>query len=218
MEERGRSASARMSSPSAGRNREPIRAVLDRVLPRGAKVLEIGSGTGEHAAYIASARPDVSWRPSDPDADSRASVAAWIAHLGLGNVAAPVAIDARAPAWGVEAEAPFDALVSINMIHIAPWEAALGLIAGAGRLLAPGGVLFLYGPFARGGVHTAPSNAAFDESLRARDPRWGVRDLDVVAAEAARAGLRLEDVVPMPANNLSVVFRRAAQERPPSPP
>ncbi len=201
-------ADARLSSPSAGRNREPIRVVLERVLPRGAKVLEIGAGTGEHAVHLAAARPDLDWRPSELDSASRASIAAWTAHRGLANVAAPLTIDVREPVWGVEDEAPFDAVVSINMIHIAPWEAALGLLAGAARLLAPGGALFLYGPFARGGAHAAPSNAAFDASLKARDPRWGVRDLDDVAAAAAPHGLALEEVVEMPANNLSVVFRR----------
>jgi SAM-dependent methyltransferase len=210
LEDRARSADARISSSSSARNRDPILAVLAPRLPHGAKVLEIGSGTGEHAVHLAAARPDIDWRPSDPDAASRASIAAWTAHLELANVAAPLVIDVREPAWGVEDAAPFDAVVSINMIHIAPWEAALGLLAGAGRLLRAGGFLFLYGPFARGGAHTAPSNAAFDESLKARDPRWGVRDLDDVAATAAGVGLALENVVEMPANNLSVTFRRSS--------
>ena len=208
LEERGRSADARLSSPSAGRNKDVVAAVLARVLPEKAKVLEIGSGTGEHAVTFAAARPDVTWRPTELDPASRTSIAAWTAHEGLENVAAPIAVDTRELAWGVEDDAPFDALVSLNMIHIAPWEAGLGLLAGAERLLPPGGVLFLYGPFARGGVHSAPSNAAFDASLKSRDPSWGVRDLDDVEREAAARGLRLAEVVEMPANNLSVIFRK----------
>ncbi len=198
---------ARQKSPSTARNRDPILEVLTQVLPQGAKVLEIASGTGEHAVHFARARPDLSWRPSDPDETSRASIAAWIVAEGLSNIAAPIMIDVRERRWGVETDAPFDAIVAINMIHIAPWEATQGLVAGAAKLLRSGGVLFLYGPFMRGGVHTAPSNAAFNESLKARDPRWGVRDLDdVVNAGASR--FDLETVAPMPANNLSVVLRR----------
>lgn len=208
LEERGASADARLASPSAARNREPIAAVLTQLLPQGAKVMEIASGTGEHAAWLAKARPDLDWRPSELDPASRASILAHAKAEGLANVAAPVVIDAREPVWGVEAEAPFDAVVSINMIHIAPWEAALGLVAGAGRLLRPGGALFLYGPFSRSGHHTADSNKAFDASLKARNPAWGVRDLDDVARAAEAQGLELEEVFEMPANNLSVVFRR----------
>jgi cyclopropane fatty-acyl-phospholipid synthase-like methyltransferase len=209
LEERAQDADARLRSPSAARNRDSILAVLTRVLPQGAKVLEIGSGTGEHAVHVAKARPDLDWRTSELDAGSRASIAAWTAAEGLANVATPVAIDARESSWGVEDDAPFEAVVSINMIHIAPWEACLGLIAGAGRLLGPGGALFLYGPFARGGQHTAPSNEAFDRSLKARDPSWGVRDIDDVARAALAHGLALAEIVEMPANNLSVVFRKA---------
>jgi cyclopropane fatty-acyl-phospholipid synthase-like methyltransferase len=208
LEERTQDADARLRSPSAARNREPILAVLTRVLAQGAKVLEIGSGTGEHAVHFVTARPDLDWRPSELDPASRASIAAWAAAEGLATIAAPIVIDTRETTWGVEADAPFDAVVSINMIHIAPWEAGLGLLAGAGRLLKPGGVLFLYGPFMRGGVHTAPSNEAFDQSLKSRDPGWGVRDVDDVAREAGAHGLALEEVVAMPANNLSVVFRK----------
>ena len=166
-------------------------------------MLELASGTGEHAAYFAAASPGWRWQPSDPDAAARASVAAWCE--GLGNVEAPVQIDASAAAWGVEG--PFDAMVAINMIHISPWTATLGLMAGAGRLLAPGGVLFTYGAYKRGGAHTAASNEQFDAWLKARDPDFGVRDLEAVEAAAA-PGLRLEEVVEMPANNFSLVFRR----------
>lgn len=200
---------ARAYAPAAARNREPILAVLQRVLPAQAKVLEIASGSGEHAVFFARAMHDWRWQPSDPDAPSRASIAAWIETEALTNVLAPRDIDVRETVWGVEGDAPFDAIVSCNMIHISPWASALGLIAGAARLVKAGGVLFLYGPFMRGGVHTAPSNAAFDVSLKARNPEWGVRDLDVVACEAADTGFVLSEIVDMPANNLSVVFRRA---------
>lgn len=199
---------ARLRSPATARNRGPILAVLQRVLPPGAKVLEIASGAGEHAVFFAAAMPGLDWHPSDPDAHARASIAAWTEAEALPNVRAPRDIDARKPVWGVEAEAPFDAIVSCNMVHISPWESALGLIAGAQRLLKPGGLLFLYGPFMRDGRHTAPSNEAFDASLKARDPSWGVRDLADVEREANKCGLVLSEVVEMPANNLSVIFKR----------
>jgi len=196
----------RMFSPSTARNRGPILAVLERVLPAHARVLEIASGAGEHAAFIANAMPGIDWQPSDPSPEARDSIASWIAHEGLANVRPPIAVDVRAESWGVEHRAPFDVIVAINMIHIAPWSAALGLVSGAGRLLRPGGILFLYGPFMRDGRHTAPSNAEFDASLRARDPDWGVRDLAGVETAAARHRLLLREVVEMPANNLSVIF------------
>jgi cyclopropane fatty-acyl-phospholipid synthase-like methyltransferase len=197
----------RHASPSTARNRAPILAVLERVLPAGARVLEIASGAGEHAVFVARAMPHLLWQPSDPDTESRASITSWIAHENLPNVLPPLAIDVRADDWGVEGA--FDAVIAINMIHIAPWEAALGLLGGAGRLLGPGGVLYLYGPFMRDGQHTAPSNEAFDRSLRARDPAFGVRDLGDVIEAAAGQGLSLREIVEMPANNLSVVFTRA---------
>ena len=203
--------SARQFSPSAARNCEPIREVLTRVLPRKGIVLEIGSGTGEHAIYFAKALTNLVWIPSDPDAASRASIEAWIATEDLANVRAPVAIDVRGAVWGVEDDAPFDAMISLNMVHIAPWEAALGLLAGAGRLLRPNGVLFFYGPFMLGGTHTAASNAAFDADLKRREPRWGVRDLDDLIAEATPHGLELCEVVAMPANNLSLVFVKTSR-------
>jgi SAM-dependent methyltransferase len=162
LEDRGRDGDGRHFSPSAARNSGPIREVLERVLPRSGTALEIGSGTGEHVVRFAKALPGLVWQPSDPDPASRASIAAWIAVEGLANIRAPVAIDTRQTIWGVEDDAPFAAVVSLNMIHIAPWESALGLLAGAGRLLRPDGVFYLYGPFMRGGAHTAPSNAAFD--------------------------------------------------------
>lgn len=202
-----RAGEVRLRSPSAARNSEPILEVLRRVLPPCPSVLEIASGTGEHAVCFARGVDAASWQPSDPDAPSRASIAAWIAHEGAANVLAPIAIDAREGDWPVEREA-FDAVVSINMIHIAPWEAALGLFAGAARALKGGGVLFLYGPFRRDGEHTAPSNAAFDASLKARDPSWGVRDIADVERAAGEQGLALNEIVAMPTNNFSLIFAR----------
>ncbi len=199
---------ARLYSPSAARNRDAIRDAFLATMPSAGEIVEIGSGAGEHAAHIAGAAPALFWRPGDPDAGSRASIAAWAEHLGLWNVDTPHAADVEAADWD-RAFGPVDGVVSINMIHIAPFAAAEGLIAGAGRLLKPGGKLFLYGPFARNGAHTAPSNAAFDAALKARDPRWGVRDLDLeIVPLASAAGLALDAVIEMPANNLSVIWRR----------
>ena len=206
VENRSHIGDARQFSSSAARNREPIREVLTRVLPRKGVVLEVGSGTGEHAICFAKALPELVWLPSDPDVTSRASIEAWITTDRLANVRAPVAIDVREAVWGVENDAPFDAMISLNMVHIAPWEAALGLVAGAGRLLRQGGVLFFYGPFMMGGVHMAPSNASFDADIKRREPRWGVRDVDDLVVQAAPHGLELREVVAMPANNLSLVF------------
>lgn len=198
----------RLRSPSTARNREPILAVLQRVLPPDARVLEIASGSGEHGVFVARAMPGLTWQPSDPDADARASIAAWIETEGLSNVLSPRAIDVRQDLWGVEAEAPYDAIVAINMIHISPWAATLGLLAGAGRLLRPGGVLYTYGPYKRDGRHTAPSNESFEASLRARDASWGVRDVAEVERAASLQGLALREIVDMPANNFSLVFVR----------
>ncbi|MCA9688690.1 MAG: DUF938 domain-containing protein [Myxococcales bacterium] len=196
---------ARRSAPATQRNREPILEVLTRVLPAAGVVLELGSGTGEHAVFFAANLPGLVWQPSDPSAEARASVEAWRAHAGVANVRPALELDARADAWpGVVA----DAVVAINVIHISPWETCEGLLRGAGRVLGPGGVLYLYGPYRRGGRHTAPSNEAFDLDLRARDPSWGVRDLEAVVELAERRGLSLAEVVEMPANNLSVVLRR----------
>ena len=198
----------RQRSPSTARNREPILAVLQRVLPASARVLEIASGSGEHAAFVAAAMPDLIWQPSDPDETARASITAWIDSERLSNVLAPRMIDVSRAAWGVEADAPFDAIVAINMIHISPWEATLGLVSGASRLLRAGGVLYTYGPYTRDGRHTAPSNEAFDASLRERDSSWGVRDVADVERQALLQGLTLREIVEMPANNLSLVFAR----------
>lgn len=194
----------RRHAPAAERNRDPILEVLRRVLPERGVVLEVASGTGQHAAHFARGLPHLVWQPSDPDPDHRASIAAWTG--GIATVRPPLDLDAAGGDWPVER---VDAVVCINMIHIAPWPAALGLLAGAARVLGPGAPLYLYGPFRRGGRHTAPSNEAFDADLRRRDPAWGVRDLDEVAHAAEAAGLRPDGVVEMPANNLSVVFRRS---------
>jgi cyclopropane fatty-acyl-phospholipid synthase-like methyltransferase len=194
----------RQHAPAAARNREPILVVLKRVLPGRARVLEIASGSGEHAVFFARAMPGLDWQPSDPDAGARASIAAWIESEGLANVRAPLAIDVRAEKWG--AGGPFEAIVSINMVHIAPWESALGLTAGAGRLVRDGGVLFLYGPFMRDGRHTAPSNESFDVWLKERDPAFGVRDIADIESAARAHGFALNEIVDMPANNLSLVF------------
>lgn len=196
-------ADARRFAPAAARNREPILAVLRAHLPASGTALEIASGSGEHAIAFAAAFPSLVWQPSDPDPANRASIAAWIAAEGTPNLLPPIDLDATAEIWPL---ATADAVVCINMIHIAPWAACLGLLRGAARLLAPGGLLYLYGPFKRDGAHTAPSNAAFDESLRNRDPAWGIRDLGEVSDAAT--GFAPPDIVAMPANNLSVLFRR----------
>ena len=193
------------TAPAAARNRDPILAVLRRVLPAQGMVLEIASGTGEHAVHFAAALPGLTWQPTDRDAVALRSIAARRALAKLPNIELPLELDVTSRDWPV---ARADAVVAINMIHISPWRSTQGLIEGATRLLAPGGVLFLYGPYMEGGRHTAPSNAAFDADLRARNPAWGVRDLDDVSALAAKHGLDFVERVAMPANNLSVVFRR----------
>lgn len=193
---------ARRSSHSVERNRGPILAALRPLLPPTGLVLEIASGSGEHAAHLAAALPGLEFQPSDPDPEAQASIDAWCG--GLPNVRPALGLDAATPDWpAVRA----DAVLCVNMIHIAPWAAARGLVAGAGRALRPGGLLVLYGPFLRDGVPTAPGNAAFDADLRARDPAWGLRRLEDVAALAAAAGFGPPAVTAMPANNLLVAFR-----------
>ncbi len=193
----------RLSADATRRNREPILEVLRRVLPPSGTVLEIASGTGEHAAYFAPRLPRLVWQPSEADARMRDSIDAWRAEVKAPNLMPPVALDVERDDWPLTRA---EALVCINMIHITPWSATEGLMRGAGRVLPAGGVLYLYGPYRVGGRHTAPSNAAFDDGLKARHPSWGVRDLGEVAELAAAHGLRLVETVPMPANNLSVVF------------
>jgi SAM-dependent methyltransferase len=196
----------RLSSPAALRNRDPILEVLRSELPASGLVLEIASGSGEHVTHFAAALPDLTFQPSDVDADARRSIAAWAAERALTNVQEPLAFDAADAQWPLLSA---DAIVCINMIHIAPWQATPGLMAGASRLLPPGAPLILYGPYRRHGVPTAPGNEAFDQSLKARNPQWGLRDLEAVAAEAGARGLALARIVEMPANNLTVVFRRS---------
>jgi SAM-dependent methyltransferase len=195
----------RRNAPAAERNKEPILEVLRRVLPPSGLVLEVASGTGQHVAHFAGALPGLQWQPSDPDPAHLASIRAWTDELP--NVREPLQLDIRHQPWPIERA---DALICSNMIHIAPWAAAEALVAGSADLLGPGGALFIYGPFRRFGGHTAPSNEAFDAQLRARDPQWGVRDLEAVETLAQAAGLVLEEVVEMPANNLSVLFRQQA--------
>jgi SAM-dependent methyltransferase len=199
-------ADARLFAPATARNREPILEVLQRHLPPRGLVLEVASGSGEHTAHLAPAFPDLVFQPSDPDPDARASIDAWTAALGLTNVRPALALDAEAPDWPIAAA---DVVLCINMIHISPWSAAEGLMRGAARALSKSGVLYLYGPFRREGQHTAPSNAAFDRSLRLQNPDWGVRDLEAVAALAETHGLGPPAVEQMPANNLSLVFRKS---------
>jgi SAM-dependent methyltransferase len=211
---------ARQYAPATQRNREPILEVLLQVLPPRGTVLEVSSGTGEHAVFLAPRLHPRHWIPSDPNPVARASIAAWQEHCPADNLYPPIALDARDPVWAVEQDElpeplpdmdfkrdPIVAIVNINMIHIAPWSACLGLMAGAGRILPSGGILYLYGPFKQAGKHMAPSNADFDESLRSQNSDWGVRDLDDVVAVAQAQHLSLVKTCAMPANNLSVIFQ-----------
>lgn len=191
-------------APATERNRDAIREVLARELPEAGTVLEIASGSGQHAVAFAAALPAVTWQPTDPDPTSLASIAAWRAEAALPNLRAPILLDVTQVPWPIE---QVDAIVCINMVHIAPWEAALALFAGAGRLLAPGALLYLYGPYRFDGT-TSPSNESFDRSLRSRDPRWGVRDVRELGTAAAEHGLVMRGAVAMPANNHSLLFRR----------
>ncbi len=199
---------ARRYAPSAARNRDPILQVLRDQLPSRGLILEVASGSGEHVIHFAkAAAPDLVFQPSDPDPVARASIDAWTAAAGLANVRPAIALDAVSERWPISSA---DGVICINMIHIAPWAAAVGLMRGAAHVLPPGGRLYLYGPFSRGGRHTAPSNEAFDRDLKSRDAAWGVRDLDEVAALAEEHGFAKPLVREMPANNLSVVFERKA--------
>ncbi len=191
--------------PHVPRNREAILAVLKRLLPARALVLEIASGSGEHAAFFAKNLPSVSWLPTEVDTKALASIAAFRAEAGLPNLLAPVRLDVTSPSWPVKR---LDAVVCNNMIHISPWAASEGLMAGAGRTLRAGGMLYLYGPYKIDGRHTASSNQEFDTYLRGQNPEWGIRDLGDMRQLAARHGLTLAETVPMPANNLSIIFRR----------
>jgi len=197
---------AKQHAPATSRNRDAIREVLARELPAQGTVLEIASGSGEHAVHFAAAFPALRWQPSDASDAALASIAAWRAEAALANLLAPLTLDVMSTTWPITAA---DAIVCINMVHISPWQATLGLFAGAARVLAADAVLYLYGPYRFDGAFTADSNAAFDQSLRSRDPRWGVRDVGELDAAARPHGLVRCATVAMPANNHSLVFRRS---------
>lgn len=212
---------ARQFAPATQRNRDAILEVLLQVLPPTGTVLEISSGTGEHAVFFAPQLRPRLWLPTDRDPGAIASITAWQSHSPSDNLYPPLLLDAIAPQWPIEqrplpqplqaldlAQHPITAIVNINMIHIAPWDACLGLMAGAGRILPPGGVLYLYGPYQEQGGHTAPSNEAFDAMLRSQNPAWGVRHLESVVEAAQAHHLKWVSTYTMPANNRSVVFRR----------
>ena len=205
MTDSGANFEPRRSALAVARNTAPIIEVLGGVLPESGLVLEVASGTGEHALAFARAFAHLLWQPTDADPVALRSVEAWRTADSAPNLMAPVHLDAAGGTWPVDEAA---AVLCINMVHISPWAATVGLLAGAGRVLGSGAPLYLYGPYRQQGVQTAPSNEDFDRSLKARNPEWGVRRLEDVAAEAERHGLSLGQVVPMPANNLSVVFRR----------
>jgi SAM-dependent methyltransferase len=192
-------------APAAARNRDPIAEVLKAVLPSSGTVVEVASGTGQHAAHFARLFPRLLWQPTDRDPEALASIAAWREEAGLANLLQPRLLDAAAPDWPVGAA---DAILCVNMVHISPWEATIGLMRGAAGLLPRGAPLVLYGPYIREGVATAPTNLAFDESLRRRNPSWGLRTLEAVSAEAGKNGLAFERLFEMPANNLTVAFRK----------
>ncbi|NES23542.1 MAG: DUF938 domain-containing protein [Symploca sp. SIO3E6] len=212
---------ARQYAPATERNREPILEVLQQVLPNNCTVLEVASGTGEHGVFFAPRLGNRKWLPSEPNPLLLASIEAWRIHQPAENLYPPLELDVYDSVWPVETKVspkwlqgldfdtfPLAAVVNINMIHIAPWLACLGLIAGTSRILPSGGILYLYGPFKLDGKHTTPSNAAFDTTLRSKNPKWGVRDLNDVVEAARARGLSLLGTYQMPANNLSVVFQR----------
>lgn len=201
-------ADPRHYAPATARNREPILAALRNVLPQEGTLLEVASGTGEHAAYFAPQFPRLQWQPSEFDPALFPSIRAHAAHSGADNITEPLQLDVSAAAWPLQEAA---AMLCINMVHISPWQATEGLLQGAGKHLSEGGPLVLYGPYFREGVETAPSNLAFDRSLKERNPAWGIRRLEDVSAEAAKNGLALERVEEMPANNLTVIFRKGPE-------
>jgi len=205
------SVDARLSAPSSARNKGPLLEVLQDELNGVRRVLEIASGTGEHAVHFCTALPHLYWQPSDIASEALSSIEAWRLATGLENIAAPVALDVTAANWWGAVEGPVDFIYCCNMIHISPWATTLGLMSGAGALLDDGGKLALYGPFARNGMHTAPSNEEFDRSLKSRDPDWGVRDIKDVCREAASAGLDIVGEIEMPANNLLLLFEKGAK-------
>ena len=206
LKQRGeKTANGKWSTPTAERNKGPILDVLARVLPRRGLVLEIASGTGQHVMHFAKALSDLTWQPSDPDAELRDSIALRVREEQRANVKSPVDLDVAKLPWPLQAA---DAVLAINLIHVAPWPATLALFEGAKALLSTEHVLFLYGPYRRFGHHTSESNAQFDSDLRAQNSEWGLRDLEAVSEVAARAGFALAEIVEMPANNFSLVFKR----------
>ena len=200
----------KLTHPWPERNKEPILEVFRRVLPSSGTVLELGSGSGQHAAFFAEQLPTLSWIPSDIEPENLASISEWRNETDHPNLFEPIRLDVLADDWGIDS---VEVVFSANMVHITPWKCCLGLLDGARRHVTPGGQLILYGPFRIGGEHTAESNAAFDESLRDRDPRWGVRDLEAVRDVAS--GFVLEERVEMPANNQVLIFRRNELQLPP---
>ena len=206
LKQRGeRTANGKWSAPAAERNKDPILDVLARVLPRHGLMLEIASGTGQHVVHFAKALSDLTWQPSDPDAELRESIALRVREEQRANVNSPIDLDVTKLPWPLRTA---DAVLAINLIHVAPWSATPALFEGARALLSAGHVLFLYGPYRRFGHHTSESNAQFDRDLRAHNAEWGVRDLEAVSEVAAGAGFVLAETVEMPANNFSLVFER----------
>jgi hypothetical protein len=192
-------------APATERNSEPILTILQKILPQSGLLLEIAAGSGQHAAYFAPYFPRLTWQPSEPDPDCRASIAAWIGHVNAENINMPIDLDVTSFPWPISKA---DAIFSSNMIHITNWECCLGLMAGAGQILNPLGVLVLYGPFLLDGKETALSNVQFDNSLKKRNPNWGIRNLDKISRAAKACGLVCSDIIEMPANNLIVVLKK----------
>ena len=205
LEDLSTSDDGRLASPSAARNREAIAEALAQVLPQEGLVLEVGSGTGEHVVHFARVMPHLAWQPTEQDEACLRSISAWVAVEAQANVRQPVFLDVASAQWPIAA---VDVIISINMIHIAPWSAAQALLRGASSILPAGGLLCLYGPYRVAGKHTSASNRAFDAELRAMNSEWGVRDLDAVSSEASAFNLDLERTIQMPANNLIAVFRK----------
>ena len=206
LEDLNASGDGRLASPSAERNREPIAEVLSQILPQSGLVLEVGSGTGEHAVHFAHVMPHLAWQPTEQDKDCLRSISAWVALEAQANVRRPLYLDVTDAQWPITAA---DAIICINMIHIAPWSIAQALFRGASRILPPGGLLCLYGPYRVAGKHTSPSNRAFDAQLRAMNSEWGVRDLDAVSHEALSFNIEFVRTFQMPANNLILIFRKS---------
>jgi len=196
-------------APAVARNKAHILEVLSAHLPQSGCALEIASGTGQHAAVFAKHFPELIWQPSDPAAEARESIKAWADEVGLGNLKAPLDLDVTFKGWQKAFDAPFDVILAINLIHISPWAATQGLMHGAGELLARGGMLYLYGPYLRDGVHTAASNIKFDAWLKEQNEAFGVKDMDEVTQQGEKNGLKLAHILEMPANNFSLIFQKS---------